>query len=435
MARIIGALALALTLVAGCAFEDFDSKDTGSTGGAAGSSGASGGWKAAGGGAGTGSIGSTGGGSGKTPAGLDCANPGDCASGLCFDGVCCQSECSGTCESCNLPGSAGTCQPHPAGSDPDSECLDSQQTSTGSCAGRCDGNRACKMPSAETHCGPNACSGDKQVAEVCNGQGACVTTEKGCAPFTCDNGACVTTCTSDAHCADPKTWCKQGSCANKFGPGVPCTADSQCDTDHCVDGVCCDSSSCPAPFSCSTGTCACGNTPCAPGMACVPWYEDTDGDGFGDKTKSILSCAYGSGSVIIGGKKYAINGDDCFDGNKNVFPGQTAFFGTHRGDGSFDYDCNGSDEKKYATVSSPVCRDCHGYGSSSAACSLTCGTLGLASMGVTCNLPGNCGGPKDTTVFAVDVACGGAADLKSCNDCHPSYIIPESVGLTQQTCR
>lgn len=33
---------------------------------------------------------------------------------------------------------------------------------------------------------------------------------------------------------------------------------------------------------------------------------------------------------------------DCYDNNANAKPGQTAYFGTNRGDGSFDYDCDGS---------------------------------------------------------------------------------------------
>ena len=32
---------------------------------------------------------------------------------------------------------------------------------------------------------------------------------------------------------------------------------------------------------------------------------------------------------------------DCFDTNANVFPGQTSFFTSHRGDNSFDYNCDG----------------------------------------------------------------------------------------------
>jgi hypothetical protein len=56
-------------------------------------------------------------------AGAPCTATRECASGLqCVDGVCCTSLCSGTCEACDLPGSAGTCTVVPAGTDPDNEC-------------------------------------------------------------------------------------------------------------------------------------------------------------------------------------------------------------------------------------------------------------------------------------------------------------------------
>lgn len=43
-------------------------------------------------------------------------------------------------------------------------------------------------------------------------------------------------------------------------------------------------------------------------------------------------------------------GLDCDDDDPNTFPGQTAFFTMARGDGSFDYDCNGEDEVELDVV-------------------------------------------------------------------------------------
>jgi len=45
------------------------------------------------------------------PDGSECDDPDDCMSGNCVDDVCCDSECDGALESCNLPGTAGTCTP------------------------------------------------------------------------------------------------------------------------------------------------------------------------------------------------------------------------------------------------------------------------------------------------------------------------------------
>jgi len=35
--------------------------------------------------------------------------------------------------------------------------------------------------------------------------------------------------------------------------------------------------------------------------------------------------------------------EDCYDLNTDAFPGQTEYFEVDRGDGSFDYDCDGSE--------------------------------------------------------------------------------------------
>ncbi len=52
-----------------------------------------------------------------------CTRPADCEHDLfCVDGVCCDSDCTGPCESCALPASEGTCTLVPAMGDPDHEC-------------------------------------------------------------------------------------------------------------------------------------------------------------------------------------------------------------------------------------------------------------------------------------------------------------------------
>lgn len=62
------------------------------------------------------------------------------------------------------------------------------------------------------------------------------------------------------------------------------------------------------------------------------WYRDSDGDGYGDASSIKLSTGRPKG--------YVDNGLDCYDRNANAFPGQTKSFSNHRGDGSFDYDCD-----------------------------------------------------------------------------------------------
>ncbi|MCB9639823.1 MAG: hypothetical protein H6728_13590 [Myxococcales bacterium] len=84
------------------------------------------------------------------------------------------------------------------------------------------------------------------------------------------------------------------------------------------------------------------------GAAAFTYYADTDGDGYGDPAKTIKACSKPAG--------YVTNNQDCYDKNKDVFPGQTGFFSVHRGDGSFDYNCDNVQQKRYTQVGS--CKGC-----------------------------------------------------------------------------
>ncbi|MCY1022690.1 hypothetical protein [Pyxidicoccus sp. MSG2] len=66
--------------------------------------------------------------------GSNCSVSAQCETGWCVDGVCCQTACSGTCESCNLPGTEGLCTTVPAG-----------EPRPGTCAS-CNGDGGCDMP-------------------------------------------------------------------------------------------------------------------------------------------------------------------------------------------------------------------------------------------------------------------------------------------------
>jgi hypothetical protein len=72
---------------------------------------------------------------------IPCTLPEECASGFCVDGYCCDTECTGECMACNLPGLEGTCSYIPYGDDPDLECM--PDPAYPECAGACDGMGAC----------------------------------------------------------------------------------------------------------------------------------------------------------------------------------------------------------------------------------------------------------------------------------------------------
>jgi hypothetical protein len=47
----------------------------------------------------------------KGTPGVACTSNNQCLSTFCVDGVCCNDDCTGQCEACNLAGKAGTCLP------------------------------------------------------------------------------------------------------------------------------------------------------------------------------------------------------------------------------------------------------------------------------------------------------------------------------------
>jgi hypothetical protein len=238
------------------------------------------------------------------PVGAPCARAGECASRFCVDGVCCDSSCTGQCESC----ATGTCSPvsgAPVGNRP--ACPGS-----GDCAATCDGqNRtACVFPGADVTCGAPQCAGDAQVTYACAGNGTCHPTTTSCGPdAVCCAGSCCAsgqecvegTCqevevcrvltescsSADQCCQDELTNCevipqsgndgaqccrpRGGSCAERFldccgtdecidgvcvagcfGFGLECFVDDHCCSGHCLSGICRDDACLGAGSFCST---------------------------------------------------------------------------------------------------------------------------------------------------------------------------------------
>jgi hypothetical protein len=68
------------------------------------------------------------------------------------------------------------------------------------------------------------------------------------------------------------------------------------------------------------------------------WYRDLDRDGYGDKQVSLRAAKQPPGHVS--------NALDCYDENPEAHPGQTRYYEQHRGDRSFDFDCDGKAAKR-----------------------------------------------------------------------------------------
>ncbi len=175
------------------------------------------------------------------PPGSTCTLGGECQSGSCVDGVCCNTACFGACQACNLAGSVGACTNIAANTDPANECAN----------GACSGSGACKLDNGQACAGGTACLSGNCVDGVCCGT-ACGGTCQAC-----NVAGSLGTCTNIPSGTDPANECSGTANCNGAGActllpqGSTCSLASQCATGFCADGYCCDSACSGNCKSCS----------------------------------------------------------------------------------------------------------------------------------------------------------------------------------------
>lgn len=151
-------------------------------------------------------------------------------------------------------------------------------------------------------------------------------------------------------------------------------------------------------------------------QGCKSYYADNDADGYGASNSKECWCDPGVPGHTT------TNSTDCYDANALAKPGQTAYFTDSRGDGSFDYNCSGTQDKQFTTRTG----GCVGNFSN-----FECGvnTVGWVGSVPNCGVGGSylddCG--QDVDIFCT-FTCSGANCL-NCIDCEE-----ESFARTQ-TCR
>lgn len=325
-----------------------------------------------------------------------------------------------------------------------------------SCAGACNGQRACAYPDSTKTCGTQFCNSASEAAGfVCNGAGSCTLGLRSCTAYSCTGSDCGTSCAQTSDCVDTH-YCNStlNKCQPKLGDGLSCTLSNQCKTGFCVPDpvtpstkVCCNEACDPLMVpgaSCTktgaVGQCKC-SIDCGDGGACVLYYQDADGDGYGNKDGTVA--AHTAMVGCSGGQPpaagFVADHSDCDDGDPNVHPGQTAYFGTkslglaH----TFDYNCDGVLEKQ--TPEFPGgCEFCNATptcGATNAACTsaseqsaFSCGPRLICFAvpcrpGVICPPPCRFSGcyPRVETAFAFQnatgVECGATATATTCGAC------------------
>ncbi len=170
--------------------------------------------------------------------GTACTAGGQCGSGNCVDGVCCNSTCTGQCQACALPGLVGTCSPVTGAPVGRAACT----SDTTACGGACNGvqTATCTYPTGNSCRSASCTAGTQTLAASCNGTGSCpAAVTSACNPYLCGATACQTSCSVDTNCMNGY-YCAAGLCKVKLVQGAACTANNQCGTGQCVDGYCCD---------------------------------------------------------------------------------------------------------------------------------------------------------------------------------------------------
>ncbi|MCA9601700.1 MAG: putative metal-binding motif-containing protein [Polyangiales bacterium] len=342
---------------------------------------------------------------------------------FCFNGVCIPSECGDGIvveslgEECEESGG-------PNGDDDDG-CTDLCRFSCEANAD-CSDNMEC---TGEETCGSDhTCSAgtapiDGTECTAFNGKsGECH--NQVCVPSDCGNGTVNTgeecdpasgnaNTGSETNCTNLCTWvcesasecaadlqCMPATCTNhecNFGDPVACSADPDCEVDGgCVGGQCqktlvqdndrdgfsgvdCHDDEITGPPDCDDNDpntypgakeiCDGKDNDCNgtkdDNTSKQDWYEDQDGDGFGNEKNVMNACAQPNGYVAAAG--------DCQDASSitsspDVNPSQTKYFGNPRAsacvlkEGGYsqvtacwDYNCNGGVEPQYGAIKAADC--------------------------------------------------------------------------------
>ena len=188
-----------------------------------------------------------------------CSKDGDCGSGQCADDVCCNADCKGPCQACNLPGSVGACTSLPVGQPDPGVCSAGMPV--------CNAAGACKKAAGVACANGGECGSGACLAGLCRTEigGACVSN------LTCASGRCLATkcaaCVVAGDCTS--MMCNAGVC--KVPLGSACDIDTDCAAGTCKLKLCLvdNPGACSVAADCVSGVCTANKcAPCANGNDC-----------------------------------------------------------------------------------------------------------------------------------------------------------------------
>jgi len=339
--------------------------------------------------------------------GKPCTAGGQCTSGFCIDGVCCNSQCAQSCYQCDRTGLVGSCYPVLAGG------IDHSASTPCDMAGQsCNGSGTCTMGKkpngsdcmaaadctsnycVDGKCCVSACTGTCQSCGVAGSLGACVNLPAGS-----QDSNSSPACNAGSYCD------AMGSCQTGMTPnGLRCTAASECGSGFCVDGVCCVNACTGACQTCNgdtPGTCGSERIGFADPACPANQYCDSMAKCTMGKKPNGAVCA----SDIECGSTYCIDGTCC----ESICTGDCRTCANSTG--TCQLAADGTDPRMKCKGSGvAVCGGkCNGAGACRwAAAGTACSTAGCQSDGFikaagTCDGAGNC--PATITTDCMGFAC------------------------------
>ncbi|MEM6532069.1 MAG: hypothetical protein AAF654_05565 [Myxococcota bacterium] len=249
--------------------------------------------------------------------GTICESGDECRSGECSDGICCNRQCDGVCESCLEAvsgGENGVCTPTDRGTNPGERC---------GANAVCDGAGACKTNLGAACADGAGCLSGFCVDGVCC-EDACDSVCVACSNAVSggSNGECtpllarteeVTADPVFEDCPGVQTCDGSGACFAK-PQGAPCAGNDECAGGRCVDGACCESSCSGTCRECSTGLCLMVTSGADPGT-CASCFGDGTCDGK-DLLEACTSPSECASNVCAGGQCRLGNGVACAGDNE-----------------------------------------------------------------------------------------------------------------------
>jgi len=236
-----------------------------------------------------------------------CSAPGECSSGFCVNGVCCDTKCDGACQACSAAvkgsGTDGTCGAITGCTtcSVDGDCASTSFCDGGACKPKlakgeaATDKRACQSGFlADGVCCDAMCDGPCEACDLAASKGTC-TAVSGAAK----HGACPTGTATEPCLAATCDGVVRDKCAKLAGASVSCRAGT------CVAGVETPSASCDGKGACPTSeTKACGAYAC-------------DGARCRTTCRSTFDCA--SGKICDDITKVCNDANTC-DGDHTIVP-------------------------------------------------------------------------------------------------------------------